>query len=269
MIVSKYCASGNDFIIFHAFTHENRSNIAIELCNRFYGIGADGLVVLVPFIQKPETLDCKHNIAYQWEFYNSDGSVANMCGNASRAVSFYAYYNNLAPLKHAFLSQAGIIKTHIREILSPKQAFIQSNIGTYSVDGNFIEECHGNVYEFELITMSIPHLVCKAESARDFQTLSANLEFLSRLRHKYNANVSIAFKGNENTIHYATFERGVEGITQACGTGACAVYVSYRDFNQEYILIPPSKEKLKVSSQNNEIYFSGLVNKVCDCVIDL
>ncbi len=260
MIVSKYCASGNDFLIFHSFREENRAEIAIELCNRFYGIGADGLVVLLPYTQQ------KDNLAYKWEFYNSDGSIADMCGNASRAVSLYAFHNNLAARKHSFLSGAGIISTYIQEQIDSKKSFVQSNMGNYIIDGNVVENRNGKVYEFEHITMRIPHLIYCANSMKEYISLGNDLDFLSYIRHKHNANVNIAFKEN-NIIHYMTFERGVEGITQACGTGAGAVYVSFGNFDKEYILVPPSKEKLRVSCVDNEIYFSGIVTKICDCYI--
>ncbi len=286
MILSKYCASGNDFLIFHSFEEKNYSKMAVELCNRFYGIGADGLVVVLPYMSNPEHRDSQKNftdqsllvdknceipyfyetIAYKWDFYNSDGSMANMCGNASRAVGLYAYHNSLASLKHNFLSKSGIIAVQIQEVIHEKKAFVQSNIGKFSFEGNFIEDKKGNMYEFELINMCIPHLVCHVDSIRSFNSLCMDLEFLAKLRHKYNANINIAFRDN-NIVHYATFERGVEGITQACGTGACAVYVSYRDFAQKYVLIPPSRERLSVSCVNETVYFAGLVHKVCDCII--
>lgn len=268
MILSKYCASGNDFLIFHTFESKNRSEYAIKVCNRFYGVGADGLVVLIPFVSKNEmqnNID-SNKIAYQWEFYNSDGSIANMCGNASRAVSLYAYHNSLAPLKHSFLSKAGVIHTFVQDIISPNEAIVQSNLGGFSLEGNFVESKKGNLYNFELIIVGIPHLVCKCDSINEFNQMRDDLEFLSQLRHKYNANVTITFR-HENSIQYASFERGVENITQACGTGACAAFVAYRDFDKTYTLIPPSKERLYVSSKNNEVYFAGLVSKVAICIV--
>lgn len=270
MIISKYCASGNDFLIFHSFQEEDRAEMAVTLCNRFYGIGADGLVVVLPCNKALEStgslgLSCK-NAAYKWEFYNADGSLADMCGNASRAVSLYAFHNGLATQTHSFLSRAGIIDTSIQNVIDSRHAYVQSNLGEYVLQGNIVENRRGNVYEFESIIMRIPHLVHFSSSMKEFHTLSSDLEFLSYLRHKYNANVNIALKEHDK-IHYATFERGIENITQACGTGACAVYVSVRDFDRAYTLIPPSKENLKVSYSGGSIYFSGLVTKVCDCVI--
>ena len=77
MTYTKYSASGNDFVIFHTFKEEDFTQKAIELCNRTEGIGADGLVALVP----------TNDADFKWLFYNSDGSDAAMCGNSTRAVS--------------------------------------------------------------------------------------------------------------------------------------------------------------------------------------
>ncbi len=266
MVVSKYCASGNDFLIFHSFREEDRSSMAVELCNRFYGIGADGLVVLLPYVCDRKEFVSTYEMAYKWEFYNSDGSIASMCGNASRAVGLYAFHNNLASKRHSFLTGAGVISINIQEQMNANKGFVQSNMGNYTLEGNVVENRGGKVYEFEHIIMRIPHLVYCANSMKEYMTISNDLEFLSYMRRKYNANVNVAFKENDN-IHYVTFERGIEGITQACGTGAGAVYVSFGDFDKECILIPPSKEKLRVSCIENEIYFAGLVVKICDSYI--
>ena len=76
MKISKYNASGNDFAVFHAFIGKDRSELARAVCDRAGGVGADGLIVLLP----------NGRNSVKWEFYNSDGSYAAMCGNGSRAV---------------------------------------------------------------------------------------------------------------------------------------------------------------------------------------
>ena len=101
MTYTKYSASGNDFIISHSFIEKDYKAEAIKLCNRTEGIGADGFVVLVPSSEAD----------FKWLFYNSDGSDASMCGNATRAVTHYAYTNGLITTNQArFLTGAGIIK---------------------------------------------------------------------------------------------------------------------------------------------------------------
>jgi diaminopimelate epimerase len=92
MNVTKYSASGNDFVIFHTFKKEDRSELAKKLCHRQEGVGADGLIVLIPH----EIYD------FEWQFYNADGSVAAMCGNGSRAAAHYAYSNGLADKEMKF-----------------------------------------------------------------------------------------------------------------------------------------------------------------------
>ena len=82
MQLHKYNANGNDFIIFHSFIKKDRSTLAIELCDRHKGLGADGLIVLIPH----------KDYDFEWEFYNADGSLANMCGNGSRVALIMPIY---------------------------------------------------------------------------------------------------------------------------------------------------------------------------------
>jgi diaminopimelate epimerase len=103
MVVSKYSASGNDFVIFHTFRKIDRSNLAKILCDRFNGVGADGLIVILPHSEYD----------FEWQFYNADGSEASMCGNGSRAAAHYAYVNNLADKKMKFLTGAGVIEAEV------------------------------------------------------------------------------------------------------------------------------------------------------------
>ena len=107
MKISKYNASGNDFVIFTDSVKADRSKLARELCDRRDGVGADGLIVVLP---KFNGID---GINFEWEFYNSDGSTADMCGNGSRAVCMYAYENFLAAQSMKFLSGAGVISGEI------------------------------------------------------------------------------------------------------------------------------------------------------------
>ena len=92
MQIAKYNANGNDFIIFHTFIEADRSALAQQLCHRQSGIGADGLIVLLPHAEYD----------FKWQFYNSDGSPASMCGNGTRACAHYAFTNHLAEASMRF-----------------------------------------------------------------------------------------------------------------------------------------------------------------------
>ena len=241
MTYTKYSASGNDFVICHTFIEKDYSSDAIKLCNRTEGIGADGLVVLVPNIESD----------FKWLFYNSDGSEAAMCGNASRAVSHYAYTNNLVTSSTMqFLTGAGIIKSSVEndmvetQLTKPiiiKQEFIQDGFTWYLVD------------------TGVPHLV----------TIVDNLDLYShdlcaKMRYEHNANVNFA-KIEDGIIKVRTYERGVEGETQACGTGMAACFLRAFDLKlvkDKTFVYPKSGEQLSLSIKDGIIYFKGTVRKV-------
>lgn len=251
MFLTKYSASGNDFLITTAFRHANRASLAQKLCNRHNGIGADGLVVLLPHSQ----------FAYQWEFYNADGSKADMCGNASRCIAHYAYNNKIAPKNHSFLSGAGEIKVRVA------WSEVEVNLGKVKIlRENLLESFGESHFNFTLLDSGVPHLVAFVPNLNFAQ----NLAFLKNLRDKYNANVNLAFIADKDTIELLTYERGVENITLACGTGMCAVYYLAKTqnlINDKATLIPPSRDKIALRLENNEVCFKGKVIKIADIML--
>ena len=324
MLLTKYSASGNDFLITTAFRRANRASLAQKLCNRHNGIGADGLVVLLPHSR----------FAYRWEFYNADGSKANMCGNASRCVAHYAYANKIAPKNHSFLSGAGEIKVRVErnevEVNLGKVRILRKNIAeslansacsdfsrfhesrslqrtpsaSHSLDSqkrknsSTILEFASSVknskstadlspqdefaLNFTLLDSGVPHLVAfvphlnladfmpTKDSGKNSQNFAQNLAFLKNLRDKYNANVNLAFIADRDNVELLTYERGVENITLACGTGMCAVYYLAKTqnlINDKATLIPPSGDKIALRLENNEVCFKGKVIKIADIIV--
>ena len=255
MILYKYCANGNDFLVFHTLDRQgDYSELARRVCDRHNGIGADGLVALLPFSDEA--------IAYQWDFYNADGSRANMCGNASRCVAHYAYNLGLAPKTHRFIThssmQAQIIKVSVQgEIVS-------SNLGLYrnlfalstlpselaqKVDSSVPKDLAAtllNPSRWHYIDTGVPHLVCFVQEWFDHSSPSLKA-FMQELRIHFNANVNLAYARDE--IYLATYERGVEDITLACGTGMAAVllvgHIAY-GLDGSAVLVPPSGDRLEL-----------------------
>ena len=238
--VAKYTASGNDFVIFHAFIKEDFSDLAKTLCHRQEGVGADGLIVLIPH----QTLD------FQWCFYNADGSSAEMCGNGSRACAHYAFTNGLASAQMRFLTLAGEIACSV------DGNRVQSDLTPPKILDNMIEE---NGKRWWLIDTGVPHLVTFDADINNFDILEARA-----LRHKYNCNVNIA-SVEDGYIRVRTYERGVEDETLACGTGMAACF--YRA-NQEgnvsnnSMVKPTSGDELFLGLENGIITFTGDVRKV-------
>jgi len=249
MNVVKYNASGNDFVIFHDSQKRDRGELAKLLCHRHEGVGADGMVVLVPH---PE-------YDFEWEFYNSDGSVANMCGNATRAVAHYAIEHGISINSEAeFLTGAGVIKTVVNglyavtDMLEPK--YLQENIEEFG-------------HNWSLIDTGVPHLVTEVENINDF-----DLKMARELRFKYDANVNIYEIDDDGSMKVRTYERGVEDETLACGTGMTACYVkAYNDGKVESMtrVYPKSYEEIYLEYTDGKFKFGGKISKVFEAELTL
>lgn len=251
IIFEKYSASGNDFLITHTLPQiPDLVHFIQRVCNRFEGIGADGVVLL----------SSHPDYSYAWDFYNSDGSIALMCGNASRCVGLYAYLNTLAPQTHSFLSGAGEIKIEVLNPLYPYE--VKSHLGEYH-----FKERYGDWYLFDT---GVPHLITLLANKMDFDHFP--LEMMKELRQKHHANINIAYK-DQNSFFIKTYERGVEGITLACGTGMASLVALLHythDLHSPHIsIIPPLGEKLDFFIQNKQISFQGEVKKIAQCKINL
>lgn len=244
MKLSKYSANGNDFVIFHSDDKQDRSELAKELCHRQDGVGADGLIVLVP-----------HNSHdFEWEFYNADGSHADMCGNGSRAAAHYAFNNSLAQENMSFLTGAGVINAQVSDN-ADANAMVLSELTPPNIIDKSIE-FNGN--SWWLINTGVPHLVCIKDNVSTF-----DIEEARELRYKYNANVNITCIEGEN-LRVRTYERGVEDETLACGTGMAACF--YRALSENLVgenieVYPTSGETLYLGMNERTITFEGRVKK--------
>ncbi len=240
MTVTKYSASGNDFVMFVAQKKADRSELARKLCHRQNGVGADGLVVVLPH---PE-------YDFEWEFYNADGSVADMCGNASRAVAHFALEKGIAKDNKAeFLTGAGVIRATINGL------YVVSDMVPPKIISDDIEE-YGE--KWWLINSGVPHLVAVRDNIDDF-----NIEEARVLRHKYNANVNICMV-KDNVLYVRTYERGVEDETLACGTGMVACFIRNHKEGRvpdQVKVHPTSGEELYVSYEEGVYRFGGKVTK--------
>lgn len=246
MKISKYSASGNDFIIFHTFKEKNRSKLAIKLCHRQQGVGADGLIVLLPH----------DKYDFKWQFYNSDGSIASMCGNGTRAVAHYAYTNALAKSKMSFLTSAGVIASSVEKNI------VESQMTSAKKLKNPFKELGKKWYFYDT---GVPHLVTYVKDIKK----SWELETIIKMRQKYNANVNFVALGK--TLHVRTFERGVEGETLACGTGMVASFLAAfheGKLEKSVKILPKSQELIEVRIHNNELFLKGEVKKVFEAIVD-
>ena len=207
---TKMVASGNDFIVFdnRRSNLKNGSEIAMSICARTTGIGADGLI----FIEKSKKAD------YKMRIFNPDGSEAEMCGNGIRCAALYKAKKNacietLAGFLNAQIQDDGI-KVRMTD---PKDLQLNVNL---NIDGR--------VYQVNYVNTGVPHAVYFVEDLE-----STNVRMLGRLIRYHRqfepegTNVDFEKILEPDAIVIRTYERGVEAETLACGTGSVASALIY------------------------------------------
>jgi len=247
MTAAKYSASGNDFVIFHTFVKKDRSLLARRLCHRQEGVGADGLIVLLPH----ESYD------FEWQFYNADGSVAAMCGNGSRAAAHYAFKEGLCGPRMRFLTGAGPIEADVDGTI------VTSELTPPVLKRRGIE--HGGK-EWWLVDTGVPHLVTLLDTVDTFDLREAK-----ELRERYDANVNVASL-DQGVLRVRTYERGVEDETLACGTGmAAAFYRAGREgrVGERAVVIPTGGERLELAKKGDTVTLKGEVRHIFDTVLEM
>lgn len=216
----KYEGAGNDFIMVNNLNKDislSKEEI-IRICDRHFGIGADGVILL----EKSEVADCFMN------YYNSDGTLAEMCGNGSRCtVDFFIKETDYNKKEINLDTRAGIKKIKVNDD------------STYSVDigvplfesDNFIsstKEIEG--FDFNSVNLGNPHTVTivKDLNAIDLKNIGSRVE--NDLNFPNKINVEFVQKINDNYYKVKVWERGC-GETLACGTGAGAVFAVLDKFS--------------------------------------
>ncbi|WP_320173818.1 diaminopimelate epimerase [Maridesulfovibrio sp.] len=212
---------GNDFVIIDnrelGVPVEKMSLWAEKLCQRAFGVYADGLF----FIENaPEG----SGLDFVWQFYNSDGSRAEMCGNASRCAGRLAHALGIAEEQHVFGSDAGPIKVQVfpelEEVkvqLTPPEGLVVKQ--TLEIDG---EE-----YEYHFANTGVPHVVVQVADVEEVDVKKIGAAFrYHEVFAPAGTNVNFVQIDDNDSLIVRTYERGVEDETYACGTGVSAVQVT-------------------------------------------
>lgn len=198
----KYQGTGNDFIVFD--NRENKIKLQqhqIEkLCNRRYGIGADGVMEL------------QQEVGYDFKmiYYNADGLEGSMCGNGGRCITRFAYDIGIHRTKYTFLAVDGPHDSIISD-----RNFVQ--LGMQNVTNI---DHHSN---YELLNTGSPHFVKTVQSVHNHPVLTEGRAIRNSDRFKdEGVNVNFVERLDESEIFVRTYERGVEDETLSCGTGVTA-----------------------------------------------
>lgn len=229
MEFTKMHGLGNDFIVINNLQNYDFDwpTIAIKLCDRNRGIGADGIML----VNKGEKAD------YKMVLYNSDGSLAKMCGNGIRCFAKYLYDKGLInELEFTVDTDSGLKKLSLtieeREVVSVVVDMGQPIMDPKSIPlkltGNRNQkiEVLGREFLFTSISMGNPHTVIFIEE--ELESFPLNKVGPHIEKHPFfpeQTNVEFVKVNSNEMLQMRVWERGV-GETQACGTGACATFVA-------------------------------------------
>ena len=275
MIFTKMHGLGNDYVCINCFRErvEDPPGFARTLCDRHYGIGADGLILICP----SKVSD------FKMEIYNSDGSVAGMCGNGIRCLGKYVYDYRLTGKETLSIeTKSGIRNMHLH-IQDGKACGAMVDMGVPRLNAHSIPilsekdlvindpiEVQEKNYRMTGISMGNPHAVIFLEEINGISLEETGRELEFHPRFPERANIEFCHVTARNRMEIRVWERGV-GETLACGTVACAAVVAsvLNDLTDEEVIVKLLGGELSVrwDRKVNHVFLEGPAVKVFDGVL--
>jgi len=208
---SKLNGSGNDFLLV-----DNRDDVmngadfpefVRKVCDRQRSIGADGMI----FLERDRSVD------FRWRFHNADGSAAEMCGNGGRCAARFAVRRGIAGTRMSFRTGAGIVRAEVAgrrvklQMTSPRGLVLDR---TLTLAGRRIR--------YSFVDTGVPHAVLFVSDLEAIDLAGTGRGIRNHRQFSpRGTNVNFA-RVKDGEVWIRTYERGVEGETLACGTGAVA-----------------------------------------------
>lgn len=210
----KYHGIGNDFLVVELERPEDLGvERAVKLCDRHFGVGADGVLVVSP---------SNEGARARMAVINADGSTPEMCGNGLRCVVLHlARRSELS--QGELLVQTGAGPLHCAIERDGERALVTTEIGVGTLLGEVVHPIDGQDCTFARISTGNPHAVCFRDPISDTLLDQVGPELSARIEG--GVNVEIATQSNATTLQVHVWERGV-GRTLACGTGAAATVIA-------------------------------------------
>lgn len=226
----KYQGTGNDFIMIDNLRSNLQNHLSANqikfLCDRHFGIGADGLILLT----------AAENEDFQMIYYNSDGNESSMCGNGGRCVTAFAQKMGINRNAYRFMAIDGLHESFIEgEVVHLKMG---KPSGFQFLDTNSMWINTGSPHYVKLYDESVNDL--------DVNKLGAEIRYSAAYLNQGGTNVNFVNITEKNRLKVRTYERGVEAETLSCGTGVTACAYTYIIWNN-------SIEEVKIDTPGGEL----------------
>ena len=267
---------GNDYIYVYTECNEiaDPSAFSVRWSKYHTGIGSDGLVL----IGKSDVAD------FSMRIFNADGSEARMCGNASRCIGKYVYDKGLTKKKNLTLqTKSGVVGLHLITNSHDKVEKVTVDMGepiladfslVATTDGTLtataINTSFGD-FKATFVSMGNPHAVIFIEDSEkaDVAGIGREIEYNSLFPERIN--VEFATVKEEGKVRMRVWERG-SGITQACGTGACATAVACilngLTGRNDTIIMDGGELEIDWRESDNHVYMTGTATTAFEGVIN-
>lgn len=232
MTFYKYQGTGNDFIIvdnrLQRIDKNNTKRIA-ELCDRRFGIGADGFILL----ENDTSSD------FKMVYYNSDGNQSTMCGNGGRCIVAFAKFLGIIESDTKFLAIDGLHKAKIKDDIVHLH---MQDVETVEVFDNHLFLDTGSPHHVEMVsnieTLDVKSRGSAIRYGAPYNEVGSNVNFVEQLA--------------DNRFAVRTYERGVEDETLSCGTGVTAVALAMHNSNKT----SNTEVELKVEGGELKVHFT-------------
>ena len=242
-IFYKYQGTGNDFVMIDnrkgQFLKNNSKRIA-DICNRRFGVGADGLILL----ENDSRTD------FKMVYYNSDGKEGSMCGNGGRCIVAFAHFLGIIKNRTEFMAVDGLHKATIDEkVVSLKM-----------LDVHEINEKSSAIF----MNTGSPHHVQLVDGLKKLDVVKEGARLRYGVYGEKGSNINFVEPNQSQGFDIRTYERGVEDETLSCGTGVTAVAVGMHYLGKVSNTIVPIKAlggNLEVSFEEQSGVYSNIYLK--------
>jgi diaminopimelate epimerase len=277
MKFTKMHGIGNDYVYVNCFTEtvENPSKVAVQVSDRHFGIGSDGLILIRP----SKVADV------QMDMYNADGSQGAMCGNGIRCVAKYAYDYGLTDKTQISVETKSGIKYLDLTVEHGKVQTVRVDMGApiltpsripVMLPGEQVADqvlnVDGTDYRITCVSMGNPHCIVPMENVDGLEIEKIGPKFEHHEIFPDRVNTEFIRVIDRHTVQMRVWERG-SGETWACGTGACAVAVAciLNGWTEREVTVKLRGGDLQIcwDKDKNTVFMTGTATTVFDGEIEL